>query len=381
MMESAGGDTSPPTRPTSPPPARRPRIKAILSLAIFALVLWGISRTVQNGSSQFREQQEKLEEQITAETEHLESLAAEPDNSAKATAKRQSQRRLDQLKRQRFRWSSVKWSYLLLAMILYTIGMTPSWLFFHQTLVRLGQSPRWLTSFRAFFIGHLGKYVPGKALVVVLRSTLVAGRGVSLGAGIVAVFVETLTMMAVGATIGGLLLVIVRGDQWLTWGAAALACLAGIPTLPPLFRAVVSRLQRKKSSSTLDLSGISWSLMASGWMLLIIEWFFFGSSLAATLLAIPGVAPETVFAWTNYGLITATVALAIVVGFVSLVPGGAGIREWIVTTVLGSIVAIGPIRALIAAILLRFVWLIPETIMAGIGYLLPGARLAVTPEK
>jgi hypothetical protein len=37
----------------------------------------------------------------------------------------------------------------------------------------------------------------------------------------------------------------------------------------------------------------------------------------------------------------------------------------VVTTALGSVVAIGPIRALLAAILLRFVWLLPEVLIAG----------------
>ena len=110
--------------------------------------------------------------------------------------------------------------------------------------------------------------------------------------------------------------------------------------------------------------------MGCGWGLLLVEWFLFGGSLAATLLAIPGVTTEVVLQPDTICLVTATVSLALVLGFVSLVPGGAGIREWVVTTALGSVVGIGPIRALVAAILLRFVWLFSELVFASGGYLI-----------
>ena len=53
--------------------------------------------------------------------------------------------------------------------------MLPMWWFWYRTLQAFGQAPEGLSSLRAFFIGHLGKYVPGKAMVVVLRTALVRG--------------------------------------------------------------------------------------------------------------------------------------------------------------------------------------------------------------
>ncbi|MEO1970344.1 MAG: lysylphosphatidylglycerol synthase transmembrane domain-containing protein [Pirellulaceae bacterium] len=337
--------------------------KRLLVSIIFVAVIFGIGRTIRNSSSTFQQQQRELTTEIEKATAQLALLRTD---EAQTEEIRRAEHVLNDLLGQRFHWSSIRYPWLLVASVLYAVGMMPSWWFWHRTLRNLGQQPTRFTSFRAFFIGHLGKYVPGKALVVVLRSTLVAGPKVSLGAGVAAVFVETLTLMAVGATLGGILLISVSGDKWLAAGAVGLALAAGIPTIPPLFRSIVDRIQRKKSDHrSIHLDGITWRLMGMGWVLLTIEWVVFGGSLAATLLAIPRVTPQEVFQWQTMCLITATVSLAIVLGFVSLVPGGAGIREWVVTTALGSVVAIGPIRALLAAILLRFVWLLPEVLIAG----------------
>ncbi|MCA9247580.1 MAG: flippase-like domain-containing protein, partial [Planctomycetales bacterium] len=89
--------------------------------------------------------------------------------------------------------------WLSLAGVLYFVGMMPCAVFWHRILWALGQRPTFFESLRAYHIGHLGKYVPGKALVVVLRSSLVKGPRVDPAIAAASVFLETFTMMAVGA--------------------------------------------------------------------------------------------------------------------------------------------------------------------------------------
>jgi glycosyltransferase 2 family protein len=62
----------------------------------------------------------------------------------------------------------------------------------------------------------------------------------------------------------------------------------------------------------------------------------------------------------------AACGLSIVIGFVSLVPGGAGVRELVLTMILSPIV--GPTAALCCAIWLRITWLVTELIMASLSY-------------
>src|SRR5690606_37867382 len=80
---------------------------------------------------------------------------------------------VDQLAAKGFSLSNVSYAWLAASAALYAIGMVPSWWFWHLTLRAMGAQPTWQESCRAFFIGHLGKYVPGKALVVVIRAGMI----------------------------------------------------------------------------------------------------------------------------------------------------------------------------------------------------------------
>jgi uncharacterized membrane protein YbhN (UPF0104 family) len=55
-------------------------------------------------------------------------------------------------------------------------------------------------------------------------------------------------------------------------------------------------------------------------------------------------------------------AMAVVLGFVSFLPGGAGVREVVLSTMLTPIV--GPVAAVAAAVWLRIVWLAAELLVA-----------------
>ena len=83
--------------------------------------------------------------------------------------------------------------------MLYLVGLLPEGLFWQRALRAMGQEAPLGRTLRAYYIGHLGKYVPGKAMVVVLRTGLICGPGVDAGIAAASVFLETLTMMAVGA--------------------------------------------------------------------------------------------------------------------------------------------------------------------------------------
>jgi uncharacterized membrane protein YbhN (UPF0104 family) len=63
---------------------------------------------------------------------------------------------------------------------------------------------------------------------------------------------------------------------------------------------------------------------------------------------------------------TAAVTLATVTGFVSFVPGGAVVREAVLTELM--IPHLGGAVALLSAILLRLVWLVAELVISGILY-------------
>ena len=139
------------------------------------------------------------------------------------------------------RWRDLSPWWLAASGVLYLLGLLPEGLFWHRALTALGQRTGLGETLRAYYIGHLGKYVPGKAMVVVLRTGLIHSRGVDTSLVVASVFLEALTMMAVGACIATPILAVwVSDDPRLLAAAVVMMVLAGLPTLPPVF----SRLAR-----------------------------------------------------------------------------------------------------------------------------------------
>jgi hypothetical protein len=79
-------------------------------------------------------------------------------------------------------------------------------MFWHRVLRGLGQDAGLGETLRAYFIGHLGKYVPGKALVVILRAGLIRSHRVDPLVAGTSVFVETLTLMGVGGVLSAIII-------------------------------------------------------------------------------------------------------------------------------------------------------------------------------
>src|SRR5262249_47187334 len=62
--------------------------------------------------------------------------------------------------------------WLLLSGALYLLGLGFSALCWHRLLRALGQRPSFPSALRAYYIGHMGKYLPGKAWALFLRAGL-----------------------------------------------------------------------------------------------------------------------------------------------------------------------------------------------------------------
>ncbi len=271
------------------------------------------------------------------------------------------------LREQGWRPADVRPAWLLISGGLYLLAFVPSALFWRHVLAMLGPTPRLLPAVRAYYIGHLGKYVPGKGMVIVLRAALLRGEGVATAAAVASVFFETLTTMAVGAFVAGAILAIWHRDRpQMVLLALVLAAVAGAPALPVVFQRLARLVGMDRVApgvidrlSALRLRGllIWWLAMAIGCLLL-------GASLWATLRSID-YAP-TRSAGREIVLCTAVAALSVVAGFVSMIPGGLGVRELVMLELLAPAVGSGP--ALICAVLARLVWIVAELAISIILY-------------
>jgi uncharacterized membrane protein YbhN (UPF0104 family) len=220
---------------------------------------------------------------------------------------------------------------------------------------------------RAYYVGHLGKYVPGKAMAVILRTALIQSHRVDTSIAVASVFLETLTMMAVGGCIAVPVLAVRFLHNPLFIAAAVFtAVVAGLPTLPPVF----SRLARLLGVGRLSpavagkLAGFDYGTLVCGWTAMVCGWVLMGVSLWATLRGLDFEA-NLAESWYVY---TAIVAMAVVVGFASMIPGGLLAREAVFTGLLAPLLGCDASTALLVAAALRLAWVVAELLISAILY-------------
>ena len=91
--------------------------------------------------------------------------------------------------------------WLVLAGLFYLAGLVACGRFFELILRSSATPVRLLPALCAYLVSHLGKYVPGKAMVVIIRAGMVVPFGARASTAAIATFYETLVMMASGGLI------------------------------------------------------------------------------------------------------------------------------------------------------------------------------------
>jgi hypothetical protein len=279
--------------------------------------------------------------------------------------------------------------WLLPAAACYIAGWLPSVWFWRRMMIELGDSPGFLATTRAYFFGHLGKYVPGKALSLVIRSSVLKSEGVSISRSAITATIETLGVMGIGLAVWLALspvtlpdelwqsfpawLQVLREPWWIAPSIVAAAVVVAIPLSSKLLSLVAWKLTpgefRNAAAQDEDSSGpqpirISKKLLLAGSAAFLATWALHGLSLGLTLRAIH----DQSWQLTLWPLWSCAVAGATSVGFFALfAPGGLGIREGLLIATLQS--TYGGRAAVAAAALYRVVCFVSELIAAGVFYL------------
>ena len=245
------------------------------------------------------------------------------------------------------------------------------WGAFWLRLVRgCGEKLSLLSGAAAYFASQLGKYVPGKALAIVLRVAFAQAAGVRVSVAAITALYETLTAMAAGALVAAILIPLYKSDQGeMGWKALGLLAVAGVPILPGVFNRVSAWAAKPfLRPDSPPLPRLKIATLAGGILQTALGWFFLGGSLLAVVRALR---PEAIDVSAHDWMVcTAYVAVAYVVGFIALpAPGGLGVREVIMQTLLAGELAgrlgeeSGPL-AVVAVLLLRLLWTSAELTLA-----------------
>ena len=295
----------------------------------------------------------------------------------------------------------VDWKYLVAAGVVSQLSWLPSTWFWQHLIELLGD--RNLDRYpliRAYFCGSLGKYVPGKAAVILIRSALARQHGVSFVRASIASIVEAGAVMFVGCVVTVVFAVtIIPPDAvpaWFieavprestSWSSLLLTIAVLVLAMPVIavpanwiFQKITRIVQKRsiqeraeegtpseepddEASMDQSVGKLTWQFLVAASLMFALSWAGHGLSL---LLVLRSMQPE-IFSLDAWVISTAAAAAGTSIGFFAVfTPGGLAVREGLIITMLAPSMG-GPI-AVAAAGLYRLASLIAEVAVALILY-------------
>lgn len=284
--------------------------------------------------------------------------------------------------------------------LLYVLGLGFSALYWDRLLGHLGARPPLGNALRAYYVGHLGKYLPGKAWALLLRTSLVRGHGVSVGLAALTSFYEVLTTMAAGVLVATVLFAVLGADAGAGLNAdtlghllrleqpgegglqrsvvVLLSALLFAAIVVPLHPAIFNRLAHRMSlpfreRDAAQLPRIRLRYLLEGLAFTSLGWLLLGASFAAALRGVVG--PDWPWLDVRTARLPAIMGLSYVIGFVVVIaPGGLGVREFLLTLLLTpELVGVQGMGAeaaratvVLTVLVLRLVWTAAELITAAV---------------
>jgi uncharacterized membrane protein YbhN (UPF0104 family) len=254
--------------------------------------------------------------------------------------------------------TSLEWESVVLSLVACIAGAVASLMSWRAVLADEGYRLSPLVASRIFFVGQLGKYLPGSVFAVVLQMELGKRAGVPRGRAFTTslawVGLSLSTGLCVGMTAFPVLSSAHHTGLWLLVAALPIAVIASTPPVLTWLVNLVLRVMRKGPlPQPLSWRGV---LTACGW--LCVTWVFLGLHLwlLANALGAPGL--SGVFRCIG-GL-----ALAMTAGVLFVVvPSGAGVREALIVAALSPVMSTG--EALGIAVVSRGLFIVSDVVTAG----------------
>ncbi len=262
--------------------------------------------------------------------------------------------------------TTLAWPSVVLSFLAAMAGTVTSLMAWRALLADEGHRLSPFAAGRIFFVGQLGKYLPGSVWSIVLQMELGKRAGVPRGRAFTTslawVGLSLSTALCVGMLGVPLLASADRGEVWVLLIVLPFAVVASFPPVLTRLVNLVLRLMRKGSlPKPLTWRGV---LSASAW--LGATWVFFGLHLwlLANALGAPGIDGVT-RCIGGFALAMAAGVLLVVV------PSGAGVREALIVAALAPVMSTG--EALGIAVVSRAVFILADVLSAG-GAALSGLR-------
>jgi glycosyltransferase 2 family protein len=228
-------------------------------------------------------------------------------------------------------------------------------------LADLGSPLPYITVARIYFVGQLGKYLPGSVWPMVMQAELASDHGVARRRTMTATVVSMLVSITSGMVMVLVALplapnVVPDGFAWTVLLVIPLLVVLSPRFLGPVIDRGLRLLGRPPLGQHTSLRG---TLVAFGWG--ILSWLAAGVQVWA--LSVPLGAP---WDWGTLVLCVGGYALAWAVGFVVVVsPAGAGPREMALAAVLATVLGRGEV--LVVVLISRILFTVWDVVLAGVG--------------
>jgi uncharacterized membrane protein YbhN (UPF0104 family) len=251
--------------------------------------------------------------------------------------------------------------WLLIALTATVANAALAGLMWNAVLRDLGTRLPLSVAARVFFVGQLGKYVPGSVWPMVMQAELASDHGVPRRRTAAATVASLLlaiasALLVVVATLPFVPDVLPRQFGWTPLLVVPLLVLLHPRVLVPLIDRALRIVGREPLEQRTSTAG---TLRGTGWA--IGSWVCAGVQVAA--LAVPLGAPATAH---TLALAAGGYALAWAVGFVVVIaPAGAGAREVALAAVLSTVLGSGPV--VVVVLVSRALFTLTDLALAGLG--------------
>ena len=254
---------------------------------------------------------------------------------------------------------------LFVGALLYMVAMFLFATYWRRVASSMGGGSSRLEAQRAYFASQLGKYIPGKAWVILIRCALLDNQTTPTPVIIASTFYETLAMMAAGSVLAlATLLGVGNARPVMLVLASGLTIGLLLAVLPPVFGRLTTWVAHSFQKEGFPIATITYRTWFQAFHYCIPGWIAAGMS----LLAIAGSLGISMFSFAGFLLACGSIALAMAGGFaVVIVPAGLGVREWVMMQSLGP--SIGTSNAVLIAILARITHVSVELFVGGCLYL------------
>jgi uncharacterized membrane protein YbhN (UPF0104 family) len=254
-------------------------------------------------------------------------------------------------------------AWALVASVAFVLaGLVPTFAAWRILLADLGSTLPLRTAVGVFFVGQLGKYLPGSLWVVLAQSDLAARHGVPRRRTAVVGLVQVGISIVVGLAMGVLAVpAFVSSGQNRIWLLSLVALPIGAVVLhPPILNRLVAYalrvLRREPLEHDFSRRAVGGAAVASA-----LAWLLIGLHLWTLAVALHAPAGRAVLAGVFGYALAAAVGLLVV-----FTPAGLGARDVVVVLSLSSVMPRSAATA--AAIVSRFVVLVADLVAAAVGW-------------